>query len=120
MPSTPPTTAPTRRSVRSCSSRLSLVLRFRLDGLEVERNRPPEQSRLHLHRQMTRVVRVPDPDLATVLHHALISGRLHFDGLKGPCGCLDLLFRLDFHPHGYGSHTVCQGEIHRLADIQRL
>ena len=58
--------------------------------------------------------------LAAVLHHAFVGGRLHFDGLEGSRGCLDLLARFRLHADGDGAHGVGQREVHRLADGQRL
>jgi len=86
----------------------------------VEGDRAPKQAGANLYRHMASVVRIPDPDLAAILHDALIRGRLHANGLEGSGGSFDLFLAFDLHRDSNGAHGIGKREAHILADKQRL
>src|ERR1700729_3042832 len=88
--------------IASCPRCLAIWL-FVFIRLQVRRDGTPEQARLNLYRNMPRVVGVPDPDSATVLHDTLLGRRLDFERLEGSGRGLDLFLGLDLHDHGHGS-----------------
>ncbi len=86
----------------------------------MKRNRSPKQPCLYLHRNVSRIVGVPDPDMSSILHHAFVSHRLHFHGIEGACGCFDLFASFNFHIHRDGPHRICERKAECLPHYHRL
>src|SRR5581483_5079479 len=89
-------------------------------GREAKGDGAPEEPGAHLHGQVAVVVRVPDPDVAAVLHYAGIGGRLHTEGLECAEGRLDIFAGLDLHGDGHGALRVHHGYHEAMPDLHRL
>jgi len=85
------------------------------DGLQMKGDGAPEEPGLHLDREVTSVIGVPDPDVAAILNHALVGGWFYFDGLERACGCLYLFASLGLHANSDGAHGICEREVGGLA-----
>ena len=93
---------------------------FPFHGDQAEGDCAPEQARAHLHREMLRIVGVPDPDIAAIFHHAGIGCGLYTDGLVGSSLRLQLFATLHLHGHQHGPQWIGYGQIEVPADFHGL
>src|SRR5580698_10892823 len=119
-PCSPTRNSPTTSSISracsgSCANGTESSNLFLLQAGELEGDRSPEKARPHLHGHMTLVVRVPDPDIAAILHHSGIGRGLHADGLICARRRLDGFLALRLHGDGNGFSCVKNWDLEALA-----